>query len=78
VRVVDDALLNLADDKSAAMTTNFLLATEIENPEDLEEADFFLSDEEGAEQALDLLLGTQGWRRFAELSGARRTRICRP
>lgn len=66
VRVVDDALLNLADDKSAAMPTNFLLASEIEKPEDLEDVNFFLGEEEEAEQALDLLLGTQGWRRFAD------------
>ncbi|MBN2579223.1 MAG: hypothetical protein JXB10_09550 [Pirellulales bacterium] len=70
VSVVDDALLSLADDHTPNLTTHFLLTTEIEKPEDLEDADFYLSNEKkngvGAETALDLLLGTQGWRRFAE------------
>ncbi len=41
--------------------------SEIENPEDLENADFYLSDDKTSPVppavALDLLLGTQGWRR---------------
>jgi uncharacterized protein YfaS (alpha-2-macroglobulin family) len=72
VAVVDDALLNLADDHTPSMPTYFLLASEIDKPEDLENADFYLSDgtkgETKAAEALDLLLGTQGWRRFAEVS----------
>ncbi len=68
VAVADDALLNLADDRTASMPTHFLLTSEIEKPEDLEHADFFLSDQTKgkttAAEALDLLLGTQGWRRF--------------
>jgi hypothetical protein len=68
VAVVDDALLNLADDKSPQMTTHFLLSSEIEKPEDLEDVNFFLSEDPEAAEALDLLLGTQGWRRFAEMS----------
>jgi uncharacterized membrane protein len=70
VTVVDDALLSLADDKTANLTTHFLLTTEIDKPEDLEKADFYLSDDTKgqvkAATALDLLLGTQGWRRFVE------------
>ena len=66
VAVVDDALLSLADDDTPGMTTHFLLTTEVEDPEDLEDADFYLSDEPDAAAALDLLLGTQGWRRFTE------------
>lgn len=68
VAVVDDALLSLADDDTPSMNTHLLLTTEVEKPEDLEEADFYLSDDPKAEAALDLLLGTQGWRRFAEKS----------
>ena len=72
VAVVDDALLNLADDRTPSMPTHFLLTSEIEKPEDLENADFYLSDQTKgkttAAEALDLLLGTQGWRRFAEKS----------
>jgi len=66
VSVVDDSVLNLADDKSANLLTNFRLASEIEKPEDLEDVNFFLSDDAEAAEELDLLLGTQGWRRFAE------------
>ncbi|NQU22661.1 MAG: hypothetical protein HQ567_15400, partial [Candidatus Nealsonbacteria bacterium] len=72
VAVVDDALLNLADDDTAAMNTHFLLTSEVENPEDLEDADFYLSgnratgSNDDSAVALDLLLGTQGWRRFVE------------
>ena len=68
VAVVDDALLNLADDDTPRMTTHFLLTSEIEKPEDLEDADFYLGDDPKAAAALDLLLGTQGWRRFVEKS----------
>ena len=68
VAVVDDALLSLADDDTPAMNTHFLLTTEVQKPEDLEDADFYLSGGTEAEVALDLLLGTQGWRRFAEKS----------
>lgn len=71
VSVVDDALLNLADDKSPRMPTFFYLASEIEKPEDLEDANFYLLEEKQKDKsparALDLLLGTQGWRRFVQL-----------
>jgi hypothetical protein len=50
---------------------HFLLTTEVRLPEDLEDADFLLSPEPGAAAALDLLLGTQGWRRFAEQDPAK-------
>ena len=67
VAVVDQSLLKLADEKTArSMPTHFLLTTEVRNPEDLEHADFFLGPHPKAAQSLDLLLGCQGWRRFAE------------
>jgi len=57
----------LADEKAApGMPTHFLLTTEVRNPEDLEDADFLLGPHPLAAETLDLLLGTQGWRRFAE------------
>ena len=60
-------MLTLADEKTArSMPTHFLLTTEVRRPEDLEYADFLLGPQPKAAQALDLLLGTQGWRRFAE------------
>lgn len=66
VSVVDDALVSLADGDTASMATHFRLTSEVEKPDDLEKADFYLSDDPKAGVALDLLLGTQGWRRFAE------------
>ena len=67
VATVDDVLLSLAGDRSPLMTTFYYLTTEIRSPQDLEDANFFLSDRQEATEALDLFLGTQGWRRFAEV-----------
>jgi hypothetical protein len=67
VAVVDANVLKRADEKTArGMPTHFLLTNEVKSPEELENADVFLSDHPKAALALDLLLGTQGWRRFAE------------
>jgi hypothetical protein len=67
VAVVDQELLRAANEKTyRSMPAHFLLTTEVRRPEDLENADFLLSDNPQANKALDLLLGTQGWRRFAE------------
>ncbi len=70
VSVVEQALFGLAGDHTPTMTTRFLLTSEIENPEDLENADFYLSEDKSSPVppavALDLLLGTQGWRRFTD------------
>jgi hypothetical protein len=67
VAVVDKSVLTLADEKTArTMPTHFLLTTEIRRAEDLEYADFLVQPHPRAAEALDLLLGTQGWRRFAE------------
>jgi hypothetical protein len=48
------------------LTTHFLLAGEVNNPDAMEYADFLLTDHPKAAEALDLVLATQGWRRFAE------------
>jgi hypothetical protein len=67
VAVTDQAMLKLANEKPYwSMPAHFLLATEVDRTEDLDNADFLLSADPQAAQALDLLLGTQGWRRFAE------------
>jgi hypothetical protein len=67
VAVVDDGALSLADEKRPGLRTHFLLTSEIRDPADLEDADFYLADDQpAAAEALDLLLGTQGWRRFVE------------
>ena len=65
--VVDKSVLTMADEKThRSMPTHFFLTTEVRKPEDLEYADFLLGKHPKAAPALDLLLGTQGWRRFAE------------
>ena len=68
VSVAADSLFKLLDDELPSMPTHFYLMNEIDKPADLEKADFYLSDDAKAPAALDLLLGTQGWRRFAEKS----------
>lgn len=70
ISVVDDAIMNLADDESTRMPAYFHLLTEIDSPEQLEDANFYLSDKPESAAALDSLLGTQGWRRFRELPEA--------
>src|SRR5262249_45488246 len=47
-----------------ALPTHFYLLSDVRRPEDLEDADFLLTTHPRAPAALDLLLGTQGWRRF--------------
>ncbi len=75
ISVVDQALFTLAGDNTPTMTTRFLLTSENINPKDLEEADFYLSEDKTAAVppavALDLLLGAQGWRRFVDNTRAR-------
>ena len=70
--VVDKSVLTTADEKTyRQMPTHFLLTSEVRKPEDLEYADFLLGPQAKAMEALDLLLGVQGWRRFAEQDPAK-------
>ncbi len=76
IAVVNQNVLTMADEKTGRlMPTHFLLASEVRKPEDLEHADFLLNEDlktlAQASKALDLLLGTQGWRRFAEQTAPR-------
>jgi anti-sigma factor RsiW len=72
VAVVDKSVITMADEKTArTMPTHFYLTSEVRKPEELEHADFLLTDHPKAKEALDLLLGTQGWRRFAEQDPAK-------
>jgi len=48
------------------VTTHFLIAGEVNSPDGLEHADFLLTDHPNAAESLDLVLATQGWRRFVE------------
>jgi len=70
VGVVNRSVITMADNKiDRLMPTHFLLSGEVTHPSELEHADFLLTDHPKAGAALDLLLGTQGWRRFAEQNG---------
>lgn len=61
--VVDDRVLTYADDKTAHILAHLYLAKEL--PGDIEEPNFYFDpDEEKAPRALELLMGTRGWRRF--------------
>lgn len=65
--VVNQSVITMADEKTERLLpTHFLLSGEVQKGEELEHADFLLTDHKKAAEALDLLLGTQGWRRFAE------------
>lgn len=71
VGVVNQSVITMADNKAdRLMPTHFLLSGEVKHPAELEHADFLLTDHPKAAAALDLLLGTQGWRRFAEQNGS--------
>jgi hypothetical protein len=65
--VVDKSVAATADENALrSMPSYFYLTTDLRRPQDLEDADVFLGSQPKAAEALDLLLGTQGWRRFAE------------
>src|SRR5579864_3795146 len=66
--ITNESVLKMADEKTErSLVTHFEIDGEVRRPEDLEHADFLLNDQNPkAATALDLLLGVQGWRRFAE------------
>lgn len=71
VAVVNQSVITMADNKTdRLMPTHFLLSGDVKHPAELEHADFLLTDHPKAAIALDLLLGTQGWRRFVEQTGS--------
>ncbi|MBN9118816.1 MAG: alpha-2-macroglobulin [Planctomycetes bacterium] len=79
VGVVNRSVITMADNKTdRLMPTHFLLSGEVKHPAELEHADFLLTDHPKAGVALDLLLGTQGWRRFAEQNPERINPADRP
>ena len=65
VSVVQSDWVGQSNLSRVSLPTHFRLGSEIASPQTLEDADFYLSDAPESEIALDLLLGTQGWRRFA-------------
>lgn len=61
--VVDDQLLSFADDKSSTILSHMLAESDVKGK--VEEPRFYFDPkQEKADRALDLLLLTQGWRRF--------------
>ena len=64
VAVVDDAALALHERPSTALPTAFHLLAALPDGTELREPDFYLSAAADAPRALDLVLGTHGWRRF--------------
>ena len=61
--VVDDTVISYADDRKGHLLSRLYLESELH--EEVEEPRrYFDPDEEKAPLALDLLLGTRGWRRF--------------
>ncbi|MFZ6720194.1 MG2 domain-containing protein [Undibacterium sp. Ji49W] len=61
--VVDDTVLSFADDKSAHLLSRLLLESEL--PGKVEEPNFYMDlAEEKSALALDMLMGTRGYRRF--------------
>ncbi|MBW6482347.1 MAG: hypothetical protein K0B10_04730 [Vicingaceae bacterium] len=61
--VVDDKLLSFADDKSSTILSSLLLENDLKTK--IEEPQFYFNDKEAkADEALDYLLMTDGWRRF--------------
>ncbi len=65
--VTDDGTLEMIEDRRKAPRLPVQVFVEPEVRE-LADASIYLSDDENAPEALDLLLGTQGWRRFAHMS----------
>jgi hypothetical protein len=68
--VVDERALPPGGPAPQGLPAFFYLTSEINGGDDLENADFLVSDTPPARAALDLFLGTQGWRRFTESDAA--------
>jgi hypothetical protein len=63
VAVVDDSVLTMADDRAGRILAQLYLEPEMPG-QTIADPNFYFSDDPKAPAALDLILGTQGWRRF--------------
>ena len=61
--VADDSVLSFADDKTSHILAALYLESEMPGQE-IEEPNFYFENKPKSGPALDLVLGTQGWRRF--------------
>ncbi len=59
----------------AGLPAHFLLFSDLSLAEDIDRAELLLSDTPAGRQALDLYLGTAGWRRFVPRGGERATAV---
>ena len=73
--VIDEKTLHAPDAHEVSLPTFFYVNSDLSRPEDLEDANIELSDAPGAAKALDLFLGTQGWRRFAAKTESLRSEL---
>jgi hypothetical protein len=64
--VVDEQALMASQHSEQGPLAFFFLASEFPGGEELDDAEFLISDTPAAHAALDQFLGTHGWRRFAE------------
>jgi hypothetical protein len=64
--VVDERALPPSQSGEQGPPAFFYLAAELPDGPELEDADFLVNESPAARAALDLFLGTHGWRRFAE------------
>jgi hypothetical protein len=64
VSIVDRMQLERTDEKTPGIASHFYLLSEIEYPEEIDDADFLLSPGAESARALDRVLGTHGWRTF--------------
>jgi len=70
VSVVNRDALRLADDPDERTpSAYFFLTSELQQAQDLEDANFLVGDDPRSAAALDLVLATHGWRRFPNGSG---------
>lgn len=60
--VIDDALHQVEEGKGSDIMSKLLLEPDLKGK--IKDAAYYLSDKEGADDALDLLCMTRGWRRF--------------
>ena len=69
--VVDQEAAGLSvPPRHRSLAAHFQLLVDLRRPEELEDADFLVSNHPKAAETLDLFLGTQGWRRFRDLAEA--------
>lgn len=64
VSIIDQRILELSQERPSGIDAHFLLLSEIRRPQDIENADFLLRNDAASARALDLVLGTHGWRQF--------------